>query len=111
MELKKQCSVCKKQFTPCASCEKLKVFFNDEAYQWRKVVCCSEHFFYHLPIIEYSRGKIDKETAKEQLSEAIDKNGEIEFNDNVSKIVSEILKETEKIETIKLKKTAKKKKI
>lgn len=95
MELKKQCSVCKKMFVPCSSCEKLQVFFNDEAYQWRKVVCCPEHFYYHLPIIEYSRGVIDKKTAKERLTETIERTGKIDFNNNVSGIVQEILSESD----------------
>lgn len=101
MDIKKQCSVCKKQFNPCSSCDKLKVFFKDETYQWRKVVCCIEHFYYHLPIIKYARKEIDKDTAKKQLNNAIDKYGEIEFNDNVLNIVEEILSESgiNKIET------------
>ena len=97
MELKKQCSVCNKFFTPCSSCDKLRIFFNDEVYQWRRVVCCPEHFYYHLPIIEYIRGKIDKKIAKEQLSETIEMYGEIEFNDNISNVAKEILSDEEKI--------------
>lgn len=91
MELKKQCSICKKEFTPCNSCDKLSIFFNDIAYQWRKVVCCIDHFYYHLPIINYSRGKIQKNEARKQLLDCIDKYGEVEFNNNVSNIVEDIL--------------------
>lgn len=102
MEFKKQCSVCNKEFTPCTSCSKLSVFFNDTAYQWRKVVCCVEHFYYHLPIIDYSRGKVSKNEAKEQLLNCIDKYGKIDFNDNISKIVDEILSDdkTEEVSEI-----------
>lgn len=89
----KQCMVCKAMFIPCTSCDKLKVFYKDEIYQWKKVVCCSEHFFYHLPIIEYKRGMITKEEAKEQLQNAIDKYGNLDFNDNVKFIVEDILAE------------------
>lgn len=91
MELKKQCSICKKEFTPCNSCDKLSIFFNDIAYQWRKVVCCIDHFYYHLPIINYSRGQIQKNEARKQLLDCIDKYGEVDFNDNVLKIVEDIL--------------------
>ena len=54
-----------------------------------------------MPIIEYIRGKIDKKTAKEQLSETIEMYGEIEFNDNVLNIAEEILSKSDinKIET------------
>lgn len=46
-----------------------------------------------MPIIQYSRGKINKETARKELQSAIDTYGNIEFCDNVKGIVGEILAE------------------
>lgn len=102
--------VCKAYFEPCNSCDKLKVFYKDEMYQWRKVVCCPEHFLYHVPIIEYSRGQLSKEQAKAELLETIKNNGNIDFNDNVKSIVAEILsddKATDKTTKSKFKKSKK----
>lgn len=85
----KQCSVCGKDFVPCNSCDKNI----DEALQWRRVVCCSEHFAYHLPIIMYVRGIKTKEEAGKELKTAIENYGEIAFCDNINPTVKELLKE------------------
>lgn len=87
----KQCLVCDNLFEVCQSCDKQSIFFKDSMYQWRKVVCCPEHFHYHIIIIEYVRKEIDKTTAKSRLQEIIKDYGMIEFNDNVKGIVNEIL--------------------
>lgn len=85
----RDCLVCGKSFKVCNTCRKDV----DEMFQWRRVVCCPEHFSYHMPIIQYSRGKIDKETARKELQSAIDTYGNIEFCDNVKGIVDEIFAE------------------
>lgn len=95
----KRCQVCGKEFNPCNTCHK----HIPEELQWRRVVCCEEHFNYHLPIIQYVRGKVDKTTAKNQLTDAIEKYGKVEFCDNIKTITEEILAEditTELNETI-----------
>lgn len=84
----KNCLVCGKEFTPCNTCNKNL----DEMLQWRRVVCCAEHFSYHLPIISYIRGKISKEEARNDLTQAIELYGEIEFTDNIKFVADEILK-------------------
>lgn len=81
---KKECSVCKKIFEPC-TCK-----------SWRTVVCCPEHFIPHATLVTYRDKKIDKTTAKKELEDAIERFGEIDFNDNVQALVDEIL--TEKVE-------------
>lgn len=91
MTEKKQCSVCNKEFSPCDKC--LKHSGNSEIVQWRRVVCCPEHFSFHLPIINYVRKNIDKETAKKELQTAIKYYGEPDFNDNVKYVVDEIMAE------------------
>lgn len=95
-----RCRVCNNTFEVCLSCDKHTIS-NDENYQWRKVVCCPEHFDFHIPIIEYVRKQIDKETAKTRLEKAIEKYGMIEFNDNVKNIVDEILSTEIKSDNIK----------
>ena len=85
----KNCLVCGKQFVPCNTCLKNV----PEEMQWKKVVCCEEHFAYHLPVILYVRNKINKETAKADLTNAINKYGKIQFTDNIESIVNEILSE------------------
>lgn len=82
----RDCLVCGKSFKVCNTCRK----DIDEMFQWRRVVCCHEHFSYHMPIIQYARGKIDKGTARNELQNAIDTYGNIEFSDNVKGIVDEI---------------------
>lgn len=88
----KNCLVCGKEFKPCNTCVKGA----DELYRWRRVVCSREHFDYHLPIIEYIRGKITKTEARKELKQAIDTYGEIEFADNIKAVVKEILAEEKK---------------
>lgn len=85
----KNCLVCGKQFVPCNTCLKNV----PEEMQWKKVVCCEEHFAYHLPVILYVRNKIDKATANADLTNAINKYGKIQFTDNIQPVVDEILKD------------------
>lgn len=89
MDTYRDCLVCGKSFKVCNTCQK----DTDEMFQWRRVVCCPEHFQYHVPIIQYVRGKIDKETAKNDLQLAIEQYGEIDFRDDIKDVVAEILKE------------------
>lgn len=89
MEVIKRCLVCGKEFKACNTCQKNI----PEILQWRRVVCCPEHFAFHMPIIEYHNSVIDKETAKVELHNAIDTYGNIDFCDNVKSIVEEILTE------------------
>ena len=84
---KKQCLVCNNMFEVCPTCENLGL------YGWRSVVCCYEHWNYHLPIIQYERKIINKEQAKQELQNAINTYGMIDFNDDVKNIVAEILAE------------------
>ena len=86
------CLVCGKEFEQCHTCNKNI----DEMYQWRRVVCCPEHFSYHLPVIQYVRKQITKTEAKAELSKAIEDYGEIEFVDNIKSVVVEILAEEKK---------------
>lgn len=86
------CLVCGKLFEQCHTCNKNI----DEMLQWRRVVCCPEHFTYHLPIIQYVRKQITKTEAKAELSKAIADYGEIEFADNIKSVVAEILAEEKK---------------
>ena len=81
----KECQVCKKMFEPCSTCHQFS--------GWRAVVCCPEHYAFHIPIISYIRNKITKEQAKTDLQEAISTYGMIDFNDNILDIVNEILTE------------------
>ena len=81
----KECQVCKKMFEPCSTCHQFS--------GWRAVVCCPEHYAFHIPIISYIRNKITKEQAKTDLQEAISVYGMIDFNDNILDFVNEILAE------------------
>ena len=93
----KNCLVCGKEFEVCTVCK----HNIPEELQWRRVVCCEEHFHYHLPIIMYVRNKIDKETAKQQLNDAIKKYGNIEFCGNIKSVTKEILAENKKTKKVK----------
>ena len=88
----RNCLVCGKAFVPCNSCSNSVA----EILQWRRVVCCPEHFAYHLPIIQYVRKQITKAEAKAELDKAIADYGEIEFADNIKSVVAEILAEEKK---------------
>lgn len=63
---------------------------------WRDVVCCPEHFYFHLPIIGYERRQITKSQAKKELSEAIERFGEPDWNDDIRPVVNKILGRTGK---------------
>ena len=56
----KECQVCKKMFEPCSTCHQFS--------GWRAVVCCPEHYAFHIPIISYIRNKITKGDKIEILS-------------------------------------------
>lgn len=83
----RNCMVCGKQFKVCNTCLKSM----PEELQWRRVVCCIQHFAYHLPIIRYSRKQIGRDEAKAELKSAIEKFGEVEFAKDVKPIADEIL--------------------
>lgn len=87
MAVYKNCMVCGKQFKVCNTCHNTL----PEELQWRRVVCCPQHFAYHLPIIRYSRKQISKDEAKADLKAAIEKFGEVEFAADIKSIVNEIL--------------------
>ena len=88
----KNCLVCGKEFKPCSTCAGT----TNDMYNWRKVVCCREHFYYHVPIIDYIRKQVSKADAKRDLTKAIQDFGEIEFADNIKSIAEEILAEEKK---------------
>lgn len=88
----KNCLVCGKEFKPCNTCSKSI----GDMYNWRRVVCCREHFYYHVPIIEYIRKGISKSEARKELTQAIQDYGEVEFADNIKSVVEEILAEDKK---------------
>lgn len=79
--------VCGKQFKVCNTCLKSV----PEELQWRRVVCCSQHFAYHLPIIRYTRKQISRDEAKAELQNAIAAFGKVEFARDVKAIADEIL--------------------
>lgn len=93
MDTYRDCLVCGKSFKICRTCRK----DIDEVYQWRRVVCCPEHFAFHIPIIDYIRGNIDKETAKSDLEKVISQYGEIEFCDDIKPVVVEIMGTNNKV--------------
>lgn len=76
----KRCGVCNKEFEPCNQCP-------SGGYAWRKTVCCVEHSVPFLAILEYKRNLKSKDEAMEILNKYTD----IEYNDDVKKIVDEIL--------------------
>ena len=83
----RDCMVCGKQFKVCNTC--LKSI--PEELQWRRVVCCPQHFAYHLPIIRYVRKQISRDEAKKELKNAIETFGEIEFVADIKSVADEIL--------------------
>ncbi len=83
----KECMVCGKQFKVCNTCIKSV----PEELQWRRVVCCSQHFAFHLPVIRYHRKQISKAEAKEDLQRAIAAFGNVNFKSDIQPIVNEIL--------------------
>lgn len=102
MEIIKDCAVCKKQFKPCQSCD-------GSVVQWRRVVCCPEHFSPHVTLVAFRDGLIDKQTAKKDMEDIIKRFGEIDFNNNVQALVDKIFaKEDNTIPMVKRKKNKKK---
>ena len=105
MDTYRDCLVCGKAFKVCRTCRK----DIDEVYQWRRVVCCPEHFAFHIPIIDYVRGNIDKETAKNDLEKAISQYGEVDYCEDIKSVVAEIMGDNNKVaETIDIADTQKK---
>lgn len=82
----RNCMVCGKKFKICSTCQRNM----PEELQWRRVVCCPQHFSFHLPIIRYARKEISREQAREDLSRAFAAHGNVEFSENVKSIVDEI---------------------
>lgn len=82
----KNCMVCGKRFKVCNTCIKSI----PEELQWRRVVCCSQHFAFHLPIIRYARKEIDKNEARAELERAVSAFGTVNFAEGISPIVNEI---------------------
>lgn len=95
MDMFRECMVCGKSFKVCNTCRNDV----DEMYQWRRVVCCPEHFQHHVPIIDYVRGTIDKATAKKDLENAIQRYGNVEYTVEIEPIVAEILCTNTEIKT------------
>lgn len=85
----RNCMVCGKQFKICSTCIKSI----PEELQWRRVVCCSQHFAYHLPIIRYIRKQISKEEAKKELKSAVAAFGEVNYTADIRSVVNEIMAE------------------
>ncbi|MCM1167424.1 MAG: hypothetical protein NC401_15565 [Ruminococcus sp.] len=81
------CMVCGKRFKACGTCHSSA----PEELQWRRVVCCPQHFAFHLPIIRYVRKEIGKENARETLENAFRNYGEVEFTNDIRAVVDEIL--------------------
>lgn len=79
--------VCGKKFKICSVCHKSV----PEHLQWRRVVCCPQHFAFHLPIIRYVRKEISKSEAKAEITNAIKNHGNIEYSEDIKLIVNEIL--------------------
>lgn len=84
-QVMKRCQVCGNEYPACSYCEEY-----GEGYSWRTVVCCREHFLFHLPIIQYIRHKMPKGEAKEQLTLAEEKYGKIDYLPEIQKVVNEI---------------------
>lgn len=102
MEMIKECAVCKNKFKPCQSCD-------GSVVQWRRVVCCPEHFNPHMTLIAFRDSVIDEETAKKELEDVIQRIGQIDFNDNVKGLLDKIyVEEADVIPMINLRKSKKK---
>lgn len=82
----RNCMVCGKEFKVCNTC----VNRSAPQIQWRQVVCCREHFAYHMPIIQYVRHIIDKDEAKQELNYAFNEYGYVNFAEEIKPVVSEI---------------------
>lgn len=94
MAEKKRCMVCNKEFTPCSRCSGSISGINGvDLKPWRQVVCCPEHYSFHVTLNKYVRGTIDKETAGKELRTAIRYYGEVDYNDNVKHLAEEIMAE------------------
>ena len=80
----RKCLVCGKEFVPCASCA------GDELLSWRRVVCCAEHFSFHLAMVEYSRGAISASQALEDIRECEELYGKPDYCGSAKKQIDEI---------------------
>lgn len=89
----KICPVCGKEFKVCNTCHGNI----PEDKQWHRVVCSFNHFYYHLPIIYYVRGRYTKEQAREKLLEAIKLFGDIELYGEYKVIAEDIFSEDKSV--------------
>ncbi len=85
----RDCAVCGKRFKICNTCIKSV----PEELQWRRVVCCPQHFAYYLPVIRYVRHEISKDEARVELERAVANFGEINYRSDIKSIVDEIFSE------------------
>ncbi len=85
-EVYRNCMVCGKQFKVCNVCHKSV----PEELQWRRVVCCPQHFAFHLPIIRYVRKEISKSDARAEIENAVKNYGEIEYAEDIKPVVDDI---------------------
>lgn len=81
----KNCSVCGAEYPACTFCDSQNIFS-----AWRSVVCKPEHFLYHVPIIRYIRGQIDRDQAYSELIDAERKYGTLDYADDIKDVVKDI---------------------
>lgn len=87
------CDICGRQYKVCRSCQQIKTF-----QPWRTVTDTLPHYTIYLALVEYNRTK-DKEKAKVALSNC-DLSEKDLFNDNIKKVINEILKEDKNKEAV-----------
>ena len=84
----KKCSVCGREFIPCNTCGG-----ENELLKWRRVVCCPEHFSFHIILISYIRGITSKEQARQELVQAMERFGAPVLCGQAKTIAEELLNE------------------
>lgn len=85
-EIYRNCRVCGKRFKVCSVCHKN----TPEEFQWRRVVCCPQHFSFHLPVIRYVRKEISKSEARAEIENAVNNYGDVEYAEDIKPVIDEI---------------------